>query len=84
MAEEPNREHKTRSRANPGGMDVSKILGTEVQEIRGRKPPWFKVPPPGGKRYEELNAKIKAANLNTVCQEARTSASAGSAAQRPS
>jgi lipoic acid synthetase len=70
MAEEPNREHKTRSRANPGGMDVSKILGTEVQQIRGRKPPWFKVPPPGGKRYEELNAKIKAANLNTVCQEA--------------
>src|SRR6476646_4111987 len=70
MAEAPNRAHKTRSRANPGGMDVSKILGTEVQQIRGRKPPWSKVPPPGGKRYEELNGKIKAANLNTVCQEA--------------
>jgi lipoic acid synthetase len=70
MAEDANREHKTRSRANPGGMDVLTVLGSDVQEIRGRKPPWFKVPPPGGKRYEELNAKIKAANLNTVCQEA--------------
>ncbi|HWI23105.1 MAG TPA: lipoyl synthase [Baekduia sp.] len=70
MAAPPDREHKTRSRANPGGIDVLKFLGTDVQEVRGRKPPWFKVPPPGGKRYEELNAKIKAANLNTVCQEA--------------
>ena len=31
------REHKTRSRANPGGMDVLKVLGPEVRPIRERK-----------------------------------------------
>jgi lipoic acid synthetase len=60
----------TRSRANPGGMDVSTVLGTDVQPLRGRKPPWFKVPAPGGARYRELDALIKAENLHTVCQEA--------------
>ena len=70
MAEQTQREHKTRSRANPGGMDVLEVLGPDVQSVRGRKPPWFKVPAPGGRRYEELNAAIKGANLNTVCQEA--------------
>ena len=42
------RIHVTRSRANPGGMDVLEVLGAEVQPFRERKPPWFKVPPPGG------------------------------------
>jgi lipoic acid synthetase len=60
----------TRSRANPGGMDVLKVLGPDVRPMRERKPPWFKVPPPGGERYVELNKLIKAENLNTVCQEA--------------
>ena len=64
------REHKTRSRANPGGMDVLKILGSDVRPMRERKPAWFKVPAPGGAKYRELNAKIKAENLHTVCQEA--------------
>jgi lipoyl synthase len=68
-ATEP-RIHVTRSRANPGGMDVSTVLGTDVQPLRGRKPPWFKVPAPGGPRYRELDALIKAENLHTVCQEA--------------
>ena len=31
---------------------------------------WFKVPPPGGERYLELEPMISAENLNTVCQEA--------------
>jgi lipoic acid synthetase len=70
MGELTQREHKTRSRANPGGMDVLEVLGPDVHPVRGRKPPWFKVAAPGGKRYEQLNAAIKAANLNTVCQEA--------------
>ena len=49
-------ERATRSRANPGGIgDVLKILGPEVQPHRGRKPPWFKVPAPGGPRYRELS-----------------------------
>ena len=44
----------TRSRANPGGMDVLTVLGSDVRPLRERKPPWFKVPPPGGQRYREL------------------------------
>jgi lipoyl synthase len=64
------REHVTRSRSNPGGMDVLKVLGGDVRPLRERKPPWFKVPAPGGKRYRELNEAIKADNLHTVCQEA--------------
>ncbi len=64
------RSHSTRSRANPGGMDVLKVLGPDVQPIRARKPPWFKVPPPGGERYRELTELIRSENLHTVCQEA--------------
>ena len=40
------------------------------QPHRGRKPPWFKVPAPGGPRYRELQKLIEAENLHTVCQEA--------------
>jgi lipoic acid synthetase len=65
------REHSTRSRANPGGIaDVLTVLGSDVQPHRGRKPPWFKVPAPGGPRYRELQSLIKSENLHTVCQEA--------------
>jgi lipoic acid synthetase len=66
----PLRIHQTRSRANPGGMDVTKVLGTDVQPFRGRKPSWFKVPPPGGAKYRELRGMIAGENLHTVCQEA--------------
>ena len=69
-AEGETPEHKTRRRSNPGGMDVLEVLGTEVKTFRGRKPPWFKVPPPGGPRYRELTKLIRDENLNTVCQEA--------------
>jgi lipoyl synthase len=64
------RVHQTRSRANPGGMDVISVLGSDVQPFRSRKPEWFKVPLPGGPRYRELNRQIAAENLHTVCQEA--------------
>jgi lipoyl synthase len=64
------RVHETRSRANPGGMDVLAVLGPDVQPFRSRKPGWFKVPLPGGPRYRELNRQIQAENLHTVCQEA--------------
>ncbi|HEY7967674.1 MAG TPA: lipoyl synthase [Solirubrobacteraceae bacterium] len=60
----------TRSRSNPGGMDVRTVLGTDTIRLRERKPPWFKVPAPGGPRYRELTELIRAANLHTVCQEA--------------
>ncbi|MEA2276081.1 MAG: lipoyl synthase, partial [Solirubrobacteraceae bacterium] len=64
------RRLSTRSRSNPGGMDVLKILGPDVRPLRERKPPWFKVPAPGGERYRELTKLIKDENLHTVCQEA--------------
>jgi len=64
------RIHVTRSRANPGGMDVTKIIGTEQEPFRGRKPPWFKVPPPGGPTYRKLSDMVRDESLHTVCQEA--------------
>ncbi|HEX2084070.1 MAG TPA: lipoyl synthase [Solirubrobacteraceae bacterium] len=70
MSDAAPRQHQTRSRANPGGMDVLKVLGPDVRPLRERKPPWFKVPAPGGRRYLELSARIKEDNLHTVCQEA--------------
>jgi lipoic acid synthetase len=62
----------TRSRANPGGIDdVLTVLGaTRTEPFRGRKPPWFKVPAPGGPQYRELSALIASEGLHTVCQEA--------------
>jgi len=73
MAADPTispREHKTRSRANPGGMDVLEVLGPDVLPFKHRKPPWFKVPAPGGPRYRELRDNLADDNLHTVCQEA--------------
>ena len=70
MSSAPARLHVTRSRANPGGMDVAKVLGTETEPFRGRKPSWFKVPPPGGRKYRELSRMIGDEGLHTVCQEA--------------
>jgi len=60
----------TRSRSNPGGMDVLSVLGPDVRPLRERKPPWFKVPAPGGGRYRALTEMIREENLHTVCQEA--------------
>ena len=51
-------------------MNVLEVLGTDVQPIRARKPPWFKVPAPGGAKYRELSKLISDENLHTVCQEA--------------
>jgi lipoic acid synthetase len=51
-------------------MDVLKVLGPETLPHRGRKPPWFKVPAPGGSKYRELSAMIESEGLHTVCQEA--------------
>jgi lipoic acid synthetase len=35
-----------------------------------RKPPWLKVPLPGGETYEHVRARVKRLDLHTVCQEA--------------
>ena len=44
--ETAERIHVTRSRANPGG-----ATGIEGRPFRERKPPWLKVPAPGGPTY---------------------------------
>src|ERR671924_1427586 len=51
-------------------MDVLKVLGPDTLPFRTRKPRWFKVPPPGGQRYRELDRMIRDEGLHTVCQEA--------------
>jgi lipoic acid synthetase len=59
------RVHVTRSRARPGGASEAEGL-----PFRHRKPPWLKVPAPGGTNYRRLKKAIEADNLHTVCQEA--------------
>ncbi len=58
----------TRSRANPGG--ARELQMGEVHPFRSRKPPWFKVPAPGGARYRDLKRLIEGEELHTVCAEA--------------
>ncbi len=58
----------TRSRSNPGGARVLDM--GDVRPFRERKPPWFKVPAPGGERFRELKRLIDGQELNTVCEEA--------------
>ncbi|HKO38956.1 MAG TPA: lipoyl synthase, partial [Solirubrobacterales bacterium] len=62
------RIHVTRSRAKPGGT-AAEAEGT-VPFRRARKPPWLKVPAPGGPNYRRLKEKIGSDNLHTVCEEA--------------
>jgi lipoic acid synthetase len=59
------RVHVTRSRANPGGARIEGGL-----PFRERKPPWLKVPAPGGPTYRRLKRAIHEDNLHTVCEEA--------------
>jgi lipoic acid synthetase len=42
----------------------------EVRPLRERKPPWLKVPAPGGPRFRELKGMIDGKALHTVCEEA--------------
>jgi lipoic acid synthetase len=35
-----------------------------------RKPPWLKVPMPGGERYQKVKETLRGLRLHTVCQEA--------------
>jgi lipoyl synthase len=63
----PERIHVTRSRARPGGVAAD---GAEAVPLRQRKPPWLKVPAPGGPNYRRLKAQISEDNLHTVCEEA--------------
>jgi lipoyl synthase len=63
----PERIHVTRSRARPGGIAVEELDGRPFRE---RKPPWLKVPAPGGPTYRRLKSEIASENLHTVCEEA--------------
>jgi len=65
----PSREHRTRSRAHPGGARVIE-LGSETLDFGARKPPWFKVTAPGSPKYREVRKNVENAQLNTVCAEA--------------
>ncbi len=67
MSEIAERIHVTRSRAKPGGIAAS---DEETVGFRKRKPPWLKVPAPGGPTYRKLKAAIAEDNLHTVCEEA--------------
>ncbi|MEJ7750694.1 MAG: lipoyl synthase [Thermoleophilaceae bacterium] len=62
------REHRTRSRANPGGARVLDM--EEGLPFGARKPAWFKVPAPGDPTYRRLRREVNDAELHTVCQEA--------------
>jgi lipoic acid synthetase len=68
------RKHRTRSRANPGGVSPEELAeqlgGGEVRPFRDRKPEWFRVHSPGGPKYREIRKELKSAGLNTVCEEA--------------
>ncbi|MDX6604721.1 MAG: lipoyl synthase, partial [Solirubrobacterales bacterium] len=68
MTEVSERIHVTRSRAKPGGTAAA-ADGT-IPFKRARKPPWLKVPAPGGPNYRRLKETIGADNLHTVCEEA--------------
>ena len=84
MSETAERIHVTRSRAKPGGT-AAEADGT-VPFRRARKPPWLKVPAPGGPNYRRLKEKIGSDNLHTVCEEANCPnvGGAGSVAPRRS
>jgi lipoic acid synthetase len=60
-----DRLHVTRSRANPGGAPAP-----SGRPFRERKPPWLKVPAPGGPTYRRLKQAIHDERLHTVCEEA--------------
>ena len=68
MSSPVDREHRTRSRANPGG--ASDLGLGEVLPFETRKPAWFKVTAPGSPKYRELHRLMKDEDLNTVCEEA--------------
>ena len=66
--EASDRVHVTRSRARPGGTAARPRAAVPFR--RARKPPWLKVPAPGGPTYRRLKAEIGGEGLHTVCEEA--------------
>jgi len=44
---------------------------TTAPTVRERKPPWLKVPFPGGPQYLRVKGLLRSSGLHTVCEEAR-------------
>ena len=45
-------------------------MATTLTQLATRKPPWLKVPAPGGPNYAELKHLMRDLELHTVCEEA--------------
>ncbi|MBT4014644.1 MAG: lipoyl synthase, partial [Deltaproteobacteria bacterium] len=45
-------------------------MPTEKTKITSKKPPWLKVPFPGGERYSWIKKSAANLKLSTVCEEA--------------
>ena len=46
-------------------------MSTTTTRLSVKKPPWLKVPFPGGERYSWIKIRSANLNLNTVCEEAK-------------
>ncbi len=46
-------------------------MSTTTTRLSVKKPPWLKVPFPGGERYSWIKKRAANLNLNTVCEEAK-------------
>jgi lipoic acid synthetase len=49
---------------------VKKYVSTTTTRLSPKKPPWLKVPFPGGERYSWIKKRAANLNLSTVCEEA--------------
>ena len=49
---------------------MKKYVSTTMNRLSAKKPPWLKVPFPGGERYSWIKKRATNLNLSTVCEEA--------------
>ena len=49
---------------------MKKYVSTTTTRLSAKKPPWLKVPFPGGERYSWIKKRAANLNLSTVCEEA--------------
>src|SRR5512143_1406184 len=50
--------------------EIAEDLRARGLPREARKPPWLKVPMPGGERYQKVKETLRGLSLHTVCQEA--------------
>ena len=65
MSQAPSSDHAPISpaRAQSGRDGRADGAGPQVRPLRERKPPWLKVPAPGGARYRSLERLIESEDL---------------------